>query len=193
MGKVVFIAEKPSVANAFAKALHLKFVKKADSTPTYAGAHTETLTFGIAVEDAVTGPTLAGVTLTDGIGVVIKYNCDGANTVYFKYVAASDTFVPDYASYEEAAGSKYPGDHASAIVDQNWNGGSNNFYFRKDGNTVHVYGNDGIDMCVFDIQLDFDSMTYTQSYKQWYNAANGSFTSIKIGDTTITASQMTAN
>ena len=28
MGKVVFIAEKPSVANDFAKALHLKFVKK---------------------------------------------------------------------------------------------------------------------------------------------------------------------
>ena len=48
-------------------------------------------------------------------------------------------------------------------------------------------------MLVIDLQLDFDNMTYTQLYKQWYNTVSGSFTSIKIGDTTITASQMTAN
>ena len=163
-------------------------VENYDEKP--AGNYTDTVTFTASVENA--GPTLAGVTLTDGTGVVIKYNCGGASTVYFKYVAASDTFVPDYASYDEACGSKYPGAHGGTIVDQNWNGGSNNFYFRKDGNTAHVYGNDGINMEVFDIQLDFDNMTYTQSYKRSYNAASGSFTSIKIGDTTITASQMTA-
>jgi len=163
-----------------------------DYTTKVAGNYTDTVTFTAKVEDAVTAPTLAGVTLTDGTGVVIKYNCDGNNTVYFKYVAASDTFVPDYASYDEVYGSKLPGSHASSIVDQNWNGGSNNFYFRKDGNTAHLYGNDGINMNVFDIQLDFDSKTYTQSYKEWYKTCNGSFTSIKIGDTTITASQMTA-
>ena len=54
-------------------------------------------------------------------------------------------------------------------------------------------GNDGISMQVFDIILDFDNMTYTQSYKDIYNTVSGSFTSIKIGDTTINASQMTSN
>ena len=164
----------------------------ADYSSKPAGTYRDTVTFTAAVENAVTAPTLAGVTLTDGTGVVIKYNCGGASTVYFKYVAASDTFVPDYASYDEACGSKYPGAHGGSIVDQNWNGGSANFYFRKNGNTAHLYGNDGINMEVFDIQLDFDNMTYTQSYKKSYKAASGSFLSIKIGDTTITESQMTA-
>ena len=36
----------------------LTFTKDADSTPTYAGKHTETLTFNIAVEDAATTKTL---------------------------------------------------------------------------------------------------------------------------------------
>lgn len=36
----------------------LTFTKDADSTPTFAGTHTETLTFNIAVEDAVTTKTL---------------------------------------------------------------------------------------------------------------------------------------
>ena len=48
-------------------------------------------------------------------------------------------------------------------------------------------------MNVIDLQLDFDNMTYTQLYKEWYKTVSGSFTSIKIGDTTITASQMAAN
>mgnify|MGYP006916056182 CR=1 FL=1 len=37
----------------------LTFTKDADSTATFAGTHTETLTFNIAVEDAVATPTLA--------------------------------------------------------------------------------------------------------------------------------------
>ena len=49
----------------------LKFVKKADSTPTYAGEHTETLTFNIAVEEAVTTPTLAD-TFKNGSTTTIK-------------------------------------------------------------------------------------------------------------------------
>ena len=173
------------------------------STPTgatYAGTHTETLTFGIAVEDAVTAPTLAGVTLTDGM--IIEPHCTvggGDNWVQFKYVADDNKFVPNINSYNDVY-SKSGGSIMQPLADQ-WamstfdmhetpNG---NFYLTQTGNTVHLRADDGINMNVIDLQLDFDNMTYTQSYKQWYNTVSGSFTSIKIGDTTITASQMTAN
>ena len=46
----------------------LTFTKDADSTPTYAGTHTETLTFNIAVEDAETFKTKIV------LGAEIKYN-----------------------------------------------------------------------------------------------------------------------
>ena len=167
---------------------------------TYAGKHTETLTFGIAVEDAVTAPTLAGVTLTDGM--IIEPHCTvkgGDNWVQFKYVADDNKFVPNFNSYNDAF-SKSGGDIMQQLADQ-WafstlemhetpNG---NLYLTQTGNTVHLRADDGINMNVIDLQLDFDNMTYTQSYKQWYNPVSGSFTSIKIGNTTITASQMTAN
>ena len=48
----------------------LTFTKDADSTPTYAGTHTETLTFNIAVEDAVVVKTLT-------VGDVTLDYCDG--------------------------------------------------------------------------------------------------------------------
>jgi|GEM_PF-3324271 len=167
---------------------------------TYAGTHTEKLTFGISVEDAVTAPTLAGVTLTDGM--IIEPHCNaggGDNWVQFKYVAADNKFVPNFNTYNDV-NSKSGGSIMQELADQwafstlymheNPNG---NFYLTQTGNTVHLRADDGINMNVIDLQLDFDNMTYTQSYKQWYNTVSGSFTSIKIGDTTITASQMTAN
>lgn len=164
------------------------------------GSYTDTLTFGISVEDAVTAPTLAGVTLTDGMIIEPHCNVGGEdNWAQFKYVAADDKFVPNFNSYDDVY-SKSKGSVMQQCADQ-WamsvlemneepNG---NFYLTQTGNTVHLRADDGIDMQVIDLQLDFDNMTYTQLYKMWYNTVSGSFTSIKIGDTTITASQMTAN
>ena len=166
----------------------------------FAGAHSEELTFGISVEEAVTAPTLAGVTLTDGM--IIEPHCTvdgGDNWVQFKYVADDNKFVPNFNSYNDVY-SKSDGPIMQPLADQ-WawstfedhetpNG---NFYLTQTGNTVHLRADDGINMNVIDLQLDFDNMTYTQLYKEWYKTVSGSFTSIKIGDTTITASQMTAN
>ena len=178
----------------------LTFTKDADSTPTFAGAHTETLTFGVSLEDAVTAPTLAGVTLTDGM--IIEPHCTVGredNWVQFKYVADDNKFVPNFNTYSDAY-SKSGGSPMQELADQ-WafstlyyhEDPNGNFYLTQTGNTVHLCADDGINMNVIDLQLDFDNMTYTQLYKQWYNTVSGSFTSIKIGDTTITASQMTAN
>ena len=164
-----------------------------------AGTYTDTVTFTAKVEDAVTAPTLAGVTLTDGM--IIEPHCNvggGDNWVQFKYVADDNKFVPNFNSYNDVY-SKSDGPLMKQLADQwafstlemheNPNG---NFYLTQTGNTVHLRADDGIDMLVIDLQLDFDNMTYTQLYKQWYKTVSGSFSSIKIGDTTITASQMTA-
>ena len=164
-----------------------------------AGTYTDTVTFTAKVEDAVTAPTLAGVTLTDGM--IIEPHCNvggGDNWVQFKYVADDNKFVPNFNSYNDVY-SKSGGPLMQQLADQwafstlemheNPNG---NFYLTQTANTVHLRADDGIDMLVIDLQLDFDNMTYTQLYKQWYNTVSGSFSSIKIGDTTITASQMTA-
>ena len=164
-----------------------------------AGDYSDTVTFTAKVEDAVTAPTLAGVTLTDGMIVEPHCNVKGEdNWVQFKYVADDNKFVPNFNSYADAY-SKSGGAPMQELADQ-WafstlemhetpNG---NFYLTQTGNTVHLRADDGINMNVIDLQLDFDNMTYTQSYKQWYNTVSGSFTSSKIGDTTITASQMSA-
>ena len=165
-----------------------------------AGTYQDTVTFTAKVENAVTAPTLAGVTLTDGMIIEPHCNVGGEdNWVQFKYVAADDKFVPNFNSYNDCY-SKSGGSLMQQLADQ-WamstfieneepNG---NFYLTQTDNTVHLRADDGINMLVIDLQLDFDNMTYTQLYKQWYNTVSGSFTSIKIGDTTITASQMTAN
>ena len=171
----------------------------ADYSTKPAGTYQDTVTFTAKVEDAVTAPTLAGVTLTDGMIVEPHCNVDGQdNWAQFKYVAADDKFVPNFNSYDDAY-SKAQGDLMQPCADQ-WaysvfeynEEPDTNFYLTQSGNTVHLRADDGINMTVIDLQLDFDNMTYTQSYKQWYNEKSGSFTSIKIGDTTITASQMTA-
>jgi len=164
-----------------------------------AGTYTDTVTFTAKVEDAVTAPTLAGVTLTDGM--IIEPHCNvggGDNWVQFKYVADDNKFVPNFNSYNDVY-SKSGGPLMQQLADQ-WafstfemhEDPNGNFYLTQTGNTVHLRADDGIDMIVIDLQLDFDNMTYTQLYKQWYNTVSGSFSSIKIGDTTITASQMTA-
>ena len=164
-----------------------------------AGTYTDTVTFTAKVEDAVTAPTLAGVTLTDGM--IIEPHCNvggGDNWVQFKYVADDNKFVPNFNSYNDVY-SKSGGSLMQQLADQ-WafdtlemhDNPHGNFYLTQTGNTVHLRADDGIDMLVIDLQLDFDNMTYTQLYKQWYNTVSGSFSSIKIGDTTITASQMTA-
>lgn len=164
-----------------------------------AGTYTDTVTFTAKVEDAVTAPTLAGVTLTDGM--IIEPHCNvggGDNWVQFKYVADNNKFVPNFNSYNDVY-SKSGGSLMQQLADQ-WafdtlemhDNPHGNFYLTQTGNTVHLRADDGIDMLVIDLQLDFDNMTYTQLYKQWYNTVSGSFSSIKIGDTTITASQMTA-
>jgi len=140
------------------------------------------------------------VTLTDGMIVEPHCNVKGEdNWVQFKYVADDNKFVPNFNTYNDV-NSKSSGDLMQQLADQwafstlemheNPNG---NFYLTQTGNTVHLRADDGINMNVIDLQLDFDNMTYTQSYKQWYNTVSGSFSSIKIGDTTITASQMTTN
>ena len=164
-----------------------------------AGTYTDTVTFTAKVEDAVTAPTLAGVTLTDGM--IIEPHCNvggGDNWVQFKYVADDNKFVPNFNSYNDVY-SKSGGSLMQQLADQ-WafdtlemhDNPHGNFYLTQTGNTVHLRADDGINMNVIDLQLDFDNMTYTQLYKQWYNTVSGSFSSIKIGDTTITASQMTA-
>ena len=167
-----------------------------DITNKPAGTYQDTVTFTAKVEAL---PTLAGVTLTDGM--IIEPHCNvggGDNWVQFKYVADDNEFVPNFNSYNDVY-SKSGGSIMQQLADQwafstlemheNPNG---NFYLTQTGNTVHLRADDGINMNVIDLQLDFDNMTYTQLYKQWYNTVSGSFSSIKIGDTTITASQMTA-
>ena len=175
------------------------YIAETDYNNAAAGTYTDTVTFTASVEDAVTAPTLAGVTLTDGM--IIEPHCTVGgedNWVQFKYVADDNKFVPNFNTYNDAY-SKSGGSLMQQLADQ-WawstfkdhetpNG---NFYLTQTGNTVHLRADDGINMNVIDLQLDFDNMTYTQLYKQWYNTVSGSFTSIKIGDTTITASQMTA-
>ena len=170
---------------------------KAGTAKVTATAGGKSVTCIVTVKAAV---TLAGVTLTDGMIVEPHCNVKGEdNWVQFKYVADDNKFVPNFNSYADAY-SKSGGAPMQELADQ-WafstlemhetpNG---NFYLTQTGNTVHLRADDGINMNVIDLQLDFDNMTYTQSYKQWYNTVSGSFTSIKIGDTTITASQMTAN
>ncbi len=171
----------------------------ADYSTKPAGTYQDTVTFTAKVEDAVTAPTLAGVTLTDGM--IIEPHCTVGgddNWVQFKYVAAGDKFVPNFNTYNDVYSKSY-GSPMQELADQ-WaystfeyhetpNG---NFYLTQTGNTVHLRADDGINMQVIDLQLDFDNMTYTQLYKMWYKPVSGSFSSIKIGDTTITASQMTA-
>ena len=173
-------------------------VENYDDKP--AGTYQDTVTFTAKVEDAVTAPTLAGVTLTDGM--IIEPHCNvggGDNWVQFKYVADDNKFVPNFNSYMDVY-SKSGGSLMQQLADQ-WafytlemhDNPHGNFYLTQTGNTVHLRADDGIDMLVIDLQLDFDNMTYTQLYKEWYSTVSGSFSSIKIGDTTITASQMTAN
>ena len=167
-----------------------------DITNKPAGTYRDTVTFTAAVEAL---PTLAGVTLTDGM--IIEPHCNvggGDNWVQFKYVADDNEFVPNFNSYNDVY-SKSGGPIMQQLADQ-WADSTlnmhetpnGNFYLTQTGNTVHLRADDGIDMLVIDLQLDFDNMTYTQLYKQWYKTVSGSFSSIKIGDTTITASQMTA-
>jgi len=191
-----FSASDLNAANGTNKGMGI-IVENYDEKP--AGNYTDTVTFTAKVENAVTAPTLAGVTLTDGM--IIEPHCTvggGDNWVQFKYVADDNKFVPNFNSYNDMY-SKSDGPIMQQLADQ-WaystfeyhetpNG---NFYLTQTGNTVHLRADDGINMNVIDLQLDFDNMTYTQLYKQWYNTVSGSFTSIKIGDTTITASQMTA-
>ena len=164
-----------------------------------AGTYQDTVTFTAKVEDAVTAPTLAGVTLADGMIIEPHCNVGGDdNWVQFKYVADDNKFVPNFNSYNDVY-SKSGGPLMQQLADQ-WAFNTfemhedpyGNFYLTQTGDTVHLRADDGIDMIVIDLQLDFDNMTYTQLYKQWYNTVSGSFSSIKIGDTTITASQMTA-
>ncbi|MBQ9208726.1 MAG: hypothetical protein IJ149_03970 [Oscillospiraceae bacterium] len=175
------------------------YIAETDYNNAVPGTYTDTVTFTAKVENAVTAPTLAGVTLTDGMIIEPHCNVDGGdNWAQFKYVAADDKFVPNFNSYDDVY-SKAQGDLMQPCADQ-WaysvfeynEEPDTNFYLTQSGNTVHLRADDGINMTVIDLQLDFDNMTYTQSYKQWYNEKSGSFTSIKIGDTTITASQMTA-
>ena len=177
----------------------LSFAVTDESGIKFAGAHSEELTFGISVEEAVTAPTLAGVTLTDGM--IIEPHCTVGgedNWVQFKYVADDNKFVPNFNTYSDAY-SKSGGSPMQELADQ-WafstlyyhEDPNGNFYLTQTGNTVHLCADDGINMNVIDLQLDFDNMTYTQLYKEWYRTVSGSFSSIKIGDTTITASQMTA-
>ena len=164
-----------------------------------AGDYSDTVTFTAKVEDAVTAPTLAGVTLTDGMIIEPHCNVDGDdNWVQFKYVADDNKFVPNFNTYNDVYSKSY-GSPMQELADQ-WAYSTfeyhetphGNFYLTQTGNTVHLRADDGIDMQVIDLQLDFDNMTYTQLYKMWYKTVSGSFTSIKIGDTTITASQMAA-
>ena len=161
-----------------------------------AGTYQDTVTFTAKVEAL---PTLAGVTLTDGM--IVEPHCNvggGDNWVQFKYVADDNKFVPNFNSYSDAR-SKSGGSLMQHLADS-WAYSTlgmhenpyGNFYLTQTGNTVHLRADDGINMKVIDLQLDFDNMSYTQSYKKSYNTVSGSFTSIKIGDTTITASQMTA-
>ena len=66
----------------------LTFTKDADSTPTFAGKHTETLTFNIAVEDAVKAETLL-TTLTFGGSSTYSETTSGV-------VSVTATNVTDY-------------------------------------------------------------------------------------------------
>ncbi|MBR1397999.1 MAG: hypothetical protein IJ563_10775, partial [Selenomonadaceae bacterium] len=133
-----------------------------------------------------------GVTLTDGMIVEPHCNVKGKdNWVQFKYVADDNKFVPNFNSYNDVY-SKSGGTLMQPLADQwadstlnmheNPNG---NFYLTRSGNTLHLRADDGINMNVIDVQLDFDidKMTYTELYKQWYNTVSGSFTCLKIGGT----------
>ena len=107
----------------------------------------------------------------------------GDNSVQFKYDAASGTFTPNYTSENEVYSNS--GALTGVILNLWWNQekASNLLYLTRSGNTLHLYGNDGISMTVFDIQFDFNNMTYSQSYKEFYNATTGSFTSLRVGGT----------
>ena len=118
-----------------------------------------------------------------------KLTKTAASWVQFKYVADDNKFVPNFNSYNDVY-SKSGGDLMQQLADQwadstlnmheNPNG---NFYLTQTGNTVRLRADDGIGMFVIEVQLDFDNMTYTELYKQWYNTVSGSFTYLKIGGT----------
>ncbi len=66
----------------------LSFAKKADSTPTYAGKHTETLTFGISVEEVkvetlLTTITGAGSNARTATSANVTYSTEGIATLTF--------------------------------------------------------------------------------------------------------------
>lgn len=109
---------------------------------TYAGKHTETLTFGISLEEA--GPTLA-TALEDGATVVVDYDWNNFHT-YFNFTNNNGTYTCSIS-----------GQYTS-----NFNGGS----LTKSGNTL-VFKADGADNsfnAYLGLTINFDTMNNTYSF-----------------------------
>ena len=127
--------------------------------------------------------SLNGTTLTDGMIIELHFEHFGDNSVQFKYDAVSGTFTPNYTSENEFHSGN--GLMINPILNQWWYQGKKPdlLYLTRRGNTLHLHGDDYIDITVFDIQFDFNNMTYSQSYKEFYKDTTGSFTSLRVGGT----------
>lgn len=137
-------------------------------------------------EASPAAPSLAGVTLTDGMVVEPHFTLNSQdNYVQFIYNAANDQFV---------MGTEIDGILLMAVASVIGNSSFPNaeIAFTRNGNTAIFNANDDMGYEAAHIEFDFANMTYTQSYIDGWSSASGSFTSITIGGTTITASQMTA-
>lgn len=137
-------------------------------------------------EASPAAPSLAGVTLTDGMVVEPHFTLNSQdNYVQFIYNAANDQFV---------MGTEVDGILLMAVASVIGNSSFPNaeIAFTRNGNTAIFNANDDMGYEAAHIEFDFANMTYTQSYIDGWSSASGSFTSITIGGTTITASQMTA-
>lgn len=109
---------------------------------TYAGTHSETLTFGISLEEA--GLTLA-TALEDGATVVVDYDWNNFHT-YFNFTNNNGTYTCSIS-----------GQYTS-----NFNGGS----LTKSGNTL-VFKADGADNAFnayLGLTINFDTMNNTYSF-----------------------------
>ena len=89
----------------------LTFTKKADSTPTYAGKHTETLTFGVALEQSEpTTVAVSSITIDNAPTEVLFVNSTGTLTATVSPDNATDKTVvwsssdPDYVSINAETG-----------------------------------------------------------------------------------------
>ena len=146
------------------QSVELKFIKdnSDDNKPTAAGAHTEQLTFSIAVEDAVSTPTIADAFVNGSTTTIIIHNAWGNNTI---------TFTNNNGTYNIGSKSLNP-DGLLDSVSVTPNG---------DKLVIRVYSS--YDQDSFSVTLDKSDNSYSVWDSDYYEA--DSVTSLVINETEI--------